>query len=54
MDDDWNQIQVNMEDLVRFYFGGFLCRANGFSYVAISSISKSTSSITLAIAARGD
>ena len=54
INDDGNQIDVNMEDLVRFYLGGFGCRANSFSYGATSSISKGTSSVMLVIAARGD
>jgi hypothetical protein len=53
-DVDWIQIEVDMEDLVRCYFGGFACGANVISYGATSVISKDTSSITLKIAALGD
>ena len=51
---EWVQEEVNMEDLVRFYFGGVGCRANNFSYGATSGISKDILSITLSIAAPED
>lgn len=54
MIDDRDQNEVAMEDLVCFYFGGFVCCANPVSCGATSNISKDTSSITLAIAVRGD
>ena len=38
---DWNQNEVDMEELVCFYLG-LACRADGVSYGATSSISKNT------------
>jgi hypothetical protein len=42
MMDDGNDIEVDMEDLVRLYFAEFMCCTNGVSYGATSSISKNT------------